>query len=102
VHRYLALNPVRAKQVVQAEAWRWSSYAAVVGTAPMPAFLATGHVETLGSVEDFRALIASGAIRDRVTDSARTARTGRYGAWHRNGQRGTCVTVALRFGGAHG
>jgi putative transposase len=61
VHRYLALNPVRAKQVVQAEAWRWSSYAAVMGTAPMPAFLATGHVETLGSVEDYRALIASDA-----------------------------------------
>jgi putative transposase len=60
VHRYLALNPVRAKQVVQAEAWRWSSYAAVVGTAPMSAFLATGHIGTLGSVEDYRALIASG------------------------------------------
>jgi putative transposase len=61
VHRYVALNPVRAKQVVQAEAWRWSSYAAVMGTAPKPAFLTTRHVEMLGSLRDYRALIAAGA-----------------------------------------
>jgi REP-associated tyrosine transposase len=60
VHRYVALNPVRAKQVVQAEAWRWSSYAAVMGTAPKPAFLTTRHVEMLGSLRDYRALIAAG------------------------------------------
>lgn len=64
VHRYLALNPVRAKQVVQAEAWQWSSYAAVLGTVPRPAFLASSHIETLGSVEDYRALIAGSAPSD--------------------------------------
>jgi putative transposase len=60
VHRYLALNPVRARQVVRAEAWPWSSYAAVLGTVPRPGFLAMRHIETLGSVRDYRSLIASG------------------------------------------
>lgn len=39
--RYVVLNPVRAGLVKQPEDWRWSSYRAVAGSCPSPAFLAT-------------------------------------------------------------
>jgi hypothetical protein len=38
--RYIALNPVRAGACTDASAWRWSSYAAIVGRADRPRFLA--------------------------------------------------------------
>ena len=37
--RYVVLNPVRAGLAPAAEAWRWSSYRATLGTAPAPAWL---------------------------------------------------------------
>jgi putative transposase len=38
--RYLALNPVRAGACANAAGWQWSSYAAIVGRATRPRFLA--------------------------------------------------------------
>ena len=38
--RYLALNPVRAGLCARPEEWPWSSYAAFIGRAVPPAFLA--------------------------------------------------------------
>jgi len=37
--RYIALNPVRAHMVERPEQWRWSSYAARAGFAPVPDWL---------------------------------------------------------------
>ena len=39
--RYVVLNPVRAGMVGDAGAWSWSSYRAMTGEAPMPAWLCT-------------------------------------------------------------
>ena len=37
VHRYIALNPVRAGLVARPEKWKWSSYSAVLGLVdPLP------------------------------------------------------------------
>jgi REP element-mobilizing transposase RayT len=38
--RYIVLNPVRARMVVQPEDWAWSSYRPTLGLAPAPAWLA--------------------------------------------------------------
>ena len=38
--RYVVLNPVRAGMVPRAEDWPWSSYRAMVGAEPAPAWLA--------------------------------------------------------------
>jgi REP-associated tyrosine transposase len=40
--RYVVLNPVRAGLCETPETWRWSSFAATVGLAPPPSFLAVG------------------------------------------------------------
>jgi REP element-mobilizing transposase RayT len=37
--RYVVLNPVRARMVKSAGAWRWSSYGATRGKGPVPAWL---------------------------------------------------------------
>src|SRR5207249_9220027 len=37
--RYVVLSPVRAGLVDDPSKWRWSSYAATAGEAPVPAFL---------------------------------------------------------------
>lgn len=42
--RYIHLNPVRVGEVLRPWEFRWSSAAAVVGKAPVPAFLAVGTV----------------------------------------------------------
>ena len=39
--RYVVLNPVRARMVAEATAWRWSSYRAMVGRSAAPAWLET-------------------------------------------------------------
>ena len=36
---YVSMNPVRAGMVQRPELWRWSSYAATVGYAPVPRYL---------------------------------------------------------------
>ena len=38
--RYVVLNPVRAGMVARAEDWPWSSYRAMIGAEPAPAWLA--------------------------------------------------------------
>jgi REP element-mobilizing transposase RayT len=39
--RYVVLNPVRARMVEAPEQWPWSSYGAMMGTAPAPSWLAS-------------------------------------------------------------
>jgi putative transposase len=69
--RYVVLNPVRAKLVPDAGSWKWSSYRACVGEAPVPAFLTTEFV--LGhfgrTLEEAR-----GAYRRFVRDAPEKAR----------------------------
>jgi hypothetical protein len=38
--RYVVLNPVQARMVDTPEQWPWSSYQALIGTAPTPSWLA--------------------------------------------------------------
>jgi hypothetical protein len=45
--RYIVLNPLRAGLAASASDWRWSSYNAMVGKVPQPAFLTTGWVLSL-------------------------------------------------------
>ena len=47
VFRYVALNPVRAGLCRTPHRYVWSSHAAVAGHAPVPGFLAAGHVHEL-------------------------------------------------------
>jgi len=47
VFRYVALNPVRAGISRSPHRYVWSSHAATVGRAPVPGFLAVGHVHEL-------------------------------------------------------
>ena len=42
--RYVVLNPVRAGMVADAGQWPWSSYAAMTGAAPAPAWLQTDWI----------------------------------------------------------
>ena len=42
--RYIALNPVRGGLCRRPEAWRWSSYPAVLGEVPLPRFLDPGAI----------------------------------------------------------
>lgn len=42
--RYVVLNPVRAKMVVNSIEWPWSSYHAMIGTAPSPSWLETDWI----------------------------------------------------------
>jgi REP element-mobilizing transposase RayT len=51
--RYLALNPVVAKQVEHPEDWPWSSYRAAIGLAPSPPFIDAGELaRALDAVDD--------------------------------------------------
>lgn len=45
--RYLALNPVRAGLVREPAEWRWSTYRAMAGLEPSPAFVETAWVREL-------------------------------------------------------
>lgn len=49
--RYVVLNPVRAGLCERPEQWRWSSYRASIGLAPIPRFLAVGRLLALFGVE---------------------------------------------------
>ncbi len=44
--RYILLNPVRARLCKRAEEWPWSSYRAMIGKEPMPAFLSSDWLLT--------------------------------------------------------
>jgi putative transposase len=52
LHRYIALNPVRAGLVAFPEDWPWSSYCCLLELAPSPAFL-----DIVGALRDFAAPI---------------------------------------------
>ncbi len=59
--RYIVLNPVRAKAVKRVDQWEWSSYAATVGDAPKPAWLAGEEVRALfGGRAKYRRFVAQG------------------------------------------
>jgi len=42
--RYIVLNPIRVKGGVKMDAWKWSSYRATAGLAPVPSFLSIDWV----------------------------------------------------------
>jgi putative transposase len=69
--RYIVLNPVRAGLMANAGDWRWSSYNAIVGEVPQPAFLTTSWVLSLFSSDPNRArelyaeFVAEGAAQHR-------------------------------------
>jgi REP element-mobilizing transposase RayT len=46
VARYILLNPVRARLCRRVEEWPWSSYRAMIGTEPAPAFLSSDWLLT--------------------------------------------------------
>jgi REP element-mobilizing transposase RayT len=55
VMRYIVLNPVRARMVVTADAWAWSSYRATVGLVSSPSWLQTDGIAAIfGGGEDGR------------------------------------------------
>ena len=56
--RYVVLNPVRAGMVQSAEGWAWSSYRAMVGREPAPAWLETDWV--LGQFAEERSAAHAG------------------------------------------
>lgn len=59
VSRYVALNPVRAGLAGRPDTWQWSSYAATVGLAKPPRFLAADRiVEWFGGGHKGRVLFA--------------------------------------------
>ena len=69
--RYIVLNPVRAGLVMRPGDWRWSSYNAMIGNEPPPAFLTTNWVLSLFSSDPNRArdlyaeFVAAGAEQHR-------------------------------------
>lgn len=55
--RYVVLNPLRACMVKEVAAWSWSSYAAMTGTQPAPAWLQTDWILGQFSPQRPRAII---------------------------------------------
>jgi len=51
VCRYIVLNPVRAGLVHHPQQWRWSSYRATAGEAPVPRCLTVNWVLSLGDTD---------------------------------------------------
>lgn len=54
--RYVVLNPLRAKRVRRLEQWRWSSYAATCGQAPLPAWLRVDFILSQFAAQRARAI----------------------------------------------
>jgi hypothetical protein len=71
VSRYIALNPVRAGLVERPGDWRWGSYAATIGNAPCPQFLAPNWVLELFDDDPFRAATAYKAFVDAAIPAIR-------------------------------
>jgi REP element-mobilizing transposase RayT len=61
IHRYIALNPVRASLCERAEHWRWSSYRQILGLEPPRAF-----VDVRRALSDFARTPAAGRARLRA------------------------------------
>jgi REP-associated tyrosine transposase len=72
IHRYIALNPVRAGLVREPEDWPWSSLPALLGRERPPAFLdVNGALGLFGSTTStarrrLRMFIRDGLARDRA------------------------------------
>jgi len=70
--RYVMLNPVRARLCDHPAAWSWSSYRAVVGSAPRPSFLAPGRVlelfgrDTATARHNLESFVLEGLSRQRA------------------------------------
>jgi len=71
VARYVAQNPVRAKLVEDAEAWRWGSHVNICGLAPPLPWLAGdwllamfGDVETAQAILRYRAFVREQVVVD--------------------------------------
>ena len=68
--RYVVLNPVRARMVEAPEQWPWSSYGAMMGTAPAPSWLAVdGLLSQFGSSREeahrrYQAFVYEGVGQD--------------------------------------
>jgi putative transposase len=62
---YIFDNPLEAGYVSRREDWKWSTYAATVGLAPLPGYLSVGWVERLFPTES---LAASQALMRRCLD----------------------------------
>src|SRR5215210_1358634 len=85
VSRYVALNPVQARVCAEPQEWRWSSYAATAGLAPVPRFLTTETVlaesggDTYPATQAmYREFVAAG-IDAAVAERARGERLGSSG-----------------------
>jgi putative transposase len=78
-HRYVALNPVRAKLCKTSASWRWGSFRALAGLEPAPPFLDVEGVLNLFSIQRqaaqsaYRALISAADPDDESVPLARTA-----------------------------
>ena len=73
---YIAANPVEAGLVEKPEAWRWSSYAAVIGPAPLPRLLDWPHLRSYlqpdhtGAIARYRRLVEGArALASAFTES---------------------------------
>ncbi len=86
---YVDLNPVRAGLAGKAVDWRWSSHQALVGTAPLPAWLDAGQLlgnilgQSLADHDDWR---QATALYARMVDSDAD-----HNPWPRDRRRCTCL-----------
>ena len=70
VHRYIALNPVRAGLVTRPEAWKWSSYRALLGLVdPLPLLDVDAALADFASTRTearrrFRSFVSDGLVSD--------------------------------------
>jgi REP element-mobilizing transposase RayT len=79
--RYVARNPVRARLVDDPSKWKWSSYAAMIGLGPVPAFLKLAPVLAAFGIggeaelkERFAAFVSSdgeSTLDDRIRSNER-------------------------------
>lgn len=75
--RYVVLNPVRAGMVNDAGEWPWSSYGAMVGTAPAPDWLETDSLlgqfaaKRASAVRRYRDFVRAGVGLPSVWDDLR-------------------------------
>ena len=70
VHRYIALNPVRAGLVTRPERWKWSSYSAMLGLVdPLPLLDVDAALADFASTRTearrrFRSFVLDGLVSD--------------------------------------
>jgi putative transposase len=80
--RYIALNPVRSGLTARPEEWLWSSYAAIAGLRPAPAFLSIDRTLRLFGDDEPTVLQSryvryvgrpdgEAALEDRISSNAR-------------------------------